>query len=137
MSAKGRKNIEGEAKADLISLIDGALVSNAPDAVAHWALKTAYVFTVATDPPVGRVPQRHMVHLKQRSGLPPGVAVFFRTDSEPEWWFSSSTRFVVEADEVSAAEMQNFGLRHCRNADLCSWSSSGQTASTPSDIMSK
>jgi len=109
-------DIEGKAKADLISLIDGSLASNAPDAVAHWALKTAYVFTVATDPPVGRVPQRHMLHLKQGSGLPPGVAVFFRTDSEPEWWFSSSTTFVVEADEVSAARMQNFGLRHYRNA---------------------
>ena len=108
--------IEGEAKADLISLIDGASTSTSPEAVARWTLKTAYIFTVATDPPVGRVPQRHMLHLKQSAGLPAGVAVFFRNDPEPEWWFSSSVTFVVEADEASAPRMHDVGMRHYRNA---------------------
>ena len=109
-------NIEGLAKADLISLVDGAPDSMGPDAVARWALKTAYIFTVATDPPVGRVPQRHMLHLRDAAGLPAGVSVFFRVDPEPEWWFSSSVTFVVEADEVAATRMRHVGMRHYRNA---------------------
>jgi len=109
-------NIEGLAKTDLISLISGTPDTIAPYAVARSALKTAYIFTVATDPPVGRVPQRHMLHLRDAAGLPAGVSVFFRVDPEPEWWFSSSVTFVVEAGEVTATRMRDVGMRHYRNA---------------------
>jgi len=108
--------LEGAAKADLITLIEGSTASNAPDTVARWALKTAYVLAVATDPPVGRVPQRHVLYLRQSSGLPAGVSVFFRTDPEPEWWFSSSVTFLVDGGGAAKAFMSSVGMKHYRNA---------------------
>lgn len=108
--------IEGEAKADLISLIDGDAIPRAPLAVARWALKTAYTLTISTDPPVGRVPQRHMLHLKNRPDLPLGVAVFFRTDKEREWWFSSAMTFGVELGEDTPPEWGKLAMRYYRNS---------------------
>lgn len=57
--------LEATAKADLITLIEGSSTSSEPEAVARWALKTAYIHTVATNAPVGRVPQRHILHLRR------------------------------------------------------------------------
>lgn len=108
-------SIEGEAKADLISRIEGSASLGRSEAVARWALKTAYVLTVATDPPVGRVPQRHMLHLKSNSGLSPGVTVFFRVDPASEWWFSSSVTFFVETAS-SMTDGEALLMRHYRNA---------------------
>lgn len=112
--------LEEDARPDLINLITGNVEQiQSRRAVARWALKTSFTLATATDAPVGRVPQRHMMHLKIRPDLPVGVNVFYRMDDRSEWWFSSSTTFNLEVEEpyppnVSARvrRYQRNGYRH-------------------------
>ena len=108
--------IESAAKNELIELIDGKDINENSLSVARWAIKTAYIMTAATDPPVGRVPQRHMFHLKRNADIPKGVTVFYRIDEESEWWFSSSMTFVTEVEEPAPNNSEIIVRRHLGNA---------------------
>jgi len=109
-------DIESAAKDSLISLIEGSEPIIPSNAVARWAAKTAYTFTIANNPPIGRVPQRHMLNLKNGSEIPPGVRVFARLDSEADWWFSSATTFLVQAREPVPAIAPTIIQRHFQNS---------------------
>lgn len=108
--------IENAAKESLISLIEGNGPIIPSNAIARWAAKTAYTFTIANDPPIGRVPQRHMLFLKSSKSIPPGVRVFARLDSEAEWWFSSATTFVVQIAQPAPDIASTIAQRHFRNS---------------------
>lgn len=109
-------DIETAAKDELIELIEGGKIINRSLAVARWALKTAYTFTIATDPPCGRVPQRHIQHLKDQTDLPAGVRIFARVDDESEWWFSSSSTFMVEIQQPAPDFAIGIAKRHFYNS---------------------
>jgi len=109
-------DIESAAKESLISLIEGSGPITPSNAIARWAVKTAYTFTIANDPPIGRVPQRHMFNIKSGSELPPGVRVFARIDNKPEWWFSSAATFLVQAREPVPAIAPTIIQRHFQNS---------------------
>lgn len=108
--------LENAAKQDLIGLIDGSVPVEQSMAVARWAVKTAYTFTLATDPPIGRVPQRHMLHLKTNNDIAAGVRVFARVDQESDWWFSSTSTFVVEVEQPAPENAQMLVQQHYHNS---------------------
>jgi hypothetical protein len=68
-----------------------------PMGLALWALKTAFTLTLATDPPIGRVPRLHGRWPEKEQGrLPPGVSVLLHRSAEVGWWFSSVSTAIVE-----------------------------------------
>lgn len=107
--------VETAAKVDLTGLIEGCISLDRPLALARWALKTSYTLCRATDAPVGRVPPRHMHFLRTESGLPRGVSVFYRLDSQDEWWFSSATTFHAGFESKDLAYSRVIAERHQRN----------------------
>lgn len=108
--------IEVAAKQELIELIEGRKAVSQSLAVARWAAKTAFTFTISTDPPIGRVPQRHMLHLKRDPGLPIGVRVFGRVDDNLEWWFSSAATYQTLSDLSKGEIPASVHQRHIRNS---------------------
>ena len=109
-------DIETAAKKDLIGLIEGSRCVAQSVSIARWAVKTAYTFTIATDPPIGRVPQHHMLALKTEKGIPEGVRVFARQDHDAEWWFSSATTYQILKYKPVPASFSGLVERHTRNS---------------------
>lgn len=107
--------LETRAGPDLLRLMNGepgALVD--PMGAALWALKTAFTLTLATDPPIGRVPRLHGRWPEKEQGrLPPAVSVLLHRSAEVGWWFSSVSTATVEV----AGDDPRFDLNgHHRNA---------------------
>jgi hypothetical protein len=90
--------LETRARPDLLRLMHGepgAVLD--PMGLALWALKTAFTLTLATDPPIGRVPRLHGRWPEKEQGrLPPGVSVLLHRSAEVGWWFSSVSTAIVE-----------------------------------------
>jgi hypothetical protein len=96
--------LETRVQPNLIALIKGDTVGSLDrEALAKWALKTAYALWRYLNPPVGHAPLSHGLDLVgDGTTLPAHVAVFHRQAADWRIWFSACMTFAVETGDPQA-----------------------------------